>query len=154
MTLREDALGGTARRRGASPAPSSATDGRVTYKYLSADNHMDLTWYPKDIIQSRISPKYREQAPKVVETEQGTQWEWEGKTRAFAADGNDWAKYAKRFAPVEVPDGQHTDCPIWILQGLLQRLPRQRPCIFDQRVDRSSAREIGGIPSTDAICLC
>ena len=106
MTLREDALGGTARRRGASPAPSSATDGRVTYKYLSADNHMDLTWYPKDIIQSRISPKYREQAPKVVETEQGTQWEWEGKTRAFAADGNDWAKYAKRFAPVEVPDGK------------------------------------------------
>jgi len=106
MTLREDTLGGTARRRAEGTEVEQPAEGAVEYLYLSADNHMDLTWYPKDIIQSRISPKYRDAAPKVVETEQGTQWVWEDKARAFAADGKDWAKYAKRFLPVEVAEGK------------------------------------------------
>jgi predicted TIM-barrel fold metal-dependent hydrolase len=104
MALREDTLGGTARRRDEADKFVVPTDGKVEYQYLSADNHMDLTWYPADIIQSRISPKYRDAAPKVVESDTGTQWAWEGKTHAFAADGQDWAKYAKRFLPVEVPE--------------------------------------------------
>ena len=104
MVLREDALGGTARRRAESGKVERPVEGKVDYQYMSADNHMDLTWYPADIIQSRISPKYRDAAPKVVESDQGTRWEWEGAPHAFAADGADWAKYAKRFAPVEVPE--------------------------------------------------
>ncbi|MCH8974765.1 MAG: hypothetical protein IH869_06790, partial [Chloroflexi bacterium] len=95
MVLREDMLGGTSRRRQAGDAPVRR-DGPVTYSYISADNHMDLAWYPKDIIQSRISKKYRAAAPKVVEAEGGTSWEWEGAVHAFAADGRDWAKRVRR----------------------------------------------------------
>ena len=102
--LREDMLGGTARRRAGAEEVEAPSDGTVEYQYLSADNHMDLTWYPKDIIQSRISAKYREAAPKVAESDEGTRWVWEGAAHAFAADGADWAKYAKRFAPVDVPE--------------------------------------------------
>ncbi len=119
--VREDRLGGTARRRQSEVAP--AADKPVEYKYLSADNHIDLIWYPADIIQSRISPKYREHAPKVVETSKGTMWQWEGDTHAFAADGNDWAKYAARFLPIEVGEG---------------RLPPSDPEVLIQHMDLGS----------------
>jgi len=106
MVLREDRLGGTAKRRRGVEDVQIQTDGPVDYQYLSADNHMDLIWYPKDIIQSRVADKYKEAAPKVVEADQGTSWEWEGSVHAFAADGKDWAKYAKRFDPITVPEGK------------------------------------------------
>jgi predicted TIM-barrel fold metal-dependent hydrolase len=105
MTLREDTLGVSAKRRAGSKVAVVSEGEKVEYLYLSADNHMDVTWYPKDIIQSRIAAKYRADAPKVMETDVGTQWFWEGEPRAFAADGKDWPKYAKRFAPVDVPEG-------------------------------------------------
>ena len=72
----------------------------VDYKYISTDNHMDLLWYPKGIIQDRIPSKFKEQAPKVVETERGTLWEWEGKLRGLSADGKDNAEHLKRFSDV------------------------------------------------------
>ena len=106
MVLRDDRLGATARRRPGAEDVEIPTDGKVDYQYMSADNHMDLVWYPKDIIQSRIASKYKEAAPKVVETDNGTSWEWEGSVHAFSADGKDWPKYAKRFDPVEVPEGR------------------------------------------------
>ena len=75
MVLREDRLGGTARRRQAGDAPARR-DGPITYTYISAADHMDLAWYPKDIIQSRVAKNYRAAAPKVVKTEPGTHCEW------------------------------------------------------------------------------
>jgi predicted TIM-barrel fold metal-dependent hydrolase len=120
MVLRDDTLGATAKRRAGTDKVDMPVDGKIEYQYLSADNHMDLVWYPADIIQSRISAKYRDAAPKVVEADQGTSWEWEGKLRAFAADGADWAKYAKRFAPVEVAE---------------RRLPPTDPEVLLQHMD-------------------
>ena len=73
MTLREDTLGVSAKRRAGSKVDVVTEGEKVEYLYLSADNHMDVTWYPKDIIQSRIAAKYRDAAPKVVETDAGTQ---------------------------------------------------------------------------------
>ncbi len=105
MVIREDTLGGTARRRQTGELQAQS-NGNVRYQYISADNHMDLIWYPRDIVQSRISSKYKERAPKVVETDKGTMWEWEGKAHAFAADGKDWGKHIRRFAPIEVPEGK------------------------------------------------
>ena len=105
MVLREDKLGGTARRREGADE-FLVPEGPVEYTYISADNHSDVTWYPKDIIQSRIASKYKEDAPKVVETDKGTQWVWDGAPKAYAADGKDWAKYAKRFEPVKVAEGK------------------------------------------------
>ena len=102
--VRADRLGGTARRRNAN-IREAPTGGVSEYKYISADNHIDLVWYPRDIIQSRIAAKHREAAPKVVESDKGTAWQWEGDIHAFAADGRDWAKYAKRFDPIVVEEG-------------------------------------------------
>lgn len=120
-TVRADRLGATAARvRGAHVRDIG---GELKYDFNSADNHIDLLWYPKDIIQSRISPKYRDKAPKVVESSKGTAWEWEGDIRAFAADGNDWEKHVKRFDPVDVPQG---------------RLPSSDPEILLQHMDIGS----------------
>ena len=103
--VRADRLGGTARRRNTGTR-ELRVGAEVDYKYISADNHIDLVWYPRDIIQSRISSKYRDKAPKVVESPKGTAWQWEDDIHAFAADGKDWAKYAKRFQPIEVEEGR------------------------------------------------
>ncbi len=103
--VRADKLGGTARRRNDSVRETRAGD-EAAYKYISADNHIDLVWYPRDVIQSRIPAKFKDAAPKVVESDKGTAWQWEGDIHAFAADGKDWPKYAKRFDPVEVEEGK------------------------------------------------
>jgi len=79
----------------------------MLYKYVSADNHLDLLWVPKDAWQSRVAARFKEAAPKVVETDDGTFWEWEGQLRGPSADGQDNAKHRDIFnrMGVETPDG-------------------------------------------------
>lgn len=71
----------------------------MQHLYISADNHLDSRWLPKDVFQSRLSSKLREHAPKVVETENGSFWEWEGKVRGEAADGSSNGKLLQHFFP-------------------------------------------------------
>src|ERR1043166_2330968 len=102
----------------------------VTYKYISADNHLDIVWLPRNLWQDRVEAKYRERAPNVVETDKGTFWEWEGKAQIVsgavlataAADGGDNARYLKQFRDrgVDVPDGA---------------LPPSNPAIHLQHMD-------------------
>jgi predicted TIM-barrel fold metal-dependent hydrolase len=68
----------------------------VKYTNLSADSHLSTTWFPKDLYQSRLPAKLREAGPKVVETDEGTKWEWEGVIHGAAADGNDLRKHASQ----------------------------------------------------------
>jgi len=79
----------------------------VEYKYISADNHLDLLWVPKNAWQDRVAARFKDAAPKVVETENGTFWEWEGKLRGPSADGRDNAKHRQHFANmgVQTPEG-------------------------------------------------
>jgi predicted TIM-barrel fold metal-dependent hydrolase len=72
----------------------------MEYKYISADNHLDLLWVPKNAWQDRVATRFKEAAPKVVETDQGTFWEWEGKLRGPSADGRDNAKCREHFMTV------------------------------------------------------
>src|SRR6266568_3439503 len=60
----------------------------MDYKYISADNHIDTRWLPKGLWQERIGAKFKDQAPKVVETPSGSQWEWEGRLQGDSADGS------------------------------------------------------------------
>ena len=46
----------------------------MNYQIVSADDHIDLQWLPKDLWQKRVPEKYREQAPKVVDTPDGPYW--------------------------------------------------------------------------------
>ncbi|MFI5266042.1 MAG: amidohydrolase family protein [Chloroflexota bacterium] len=75
------------------------------YTNLSADSHLAPLWYPADLYTSRLPEKFQEAAPRVVETEKGTMWGWEGELHGEAADGNDWEKHAKNtFRASREPD--------------------------------------------------
>ena len=73
----------------------------VTYKYNSADNHLDQRWVPRDLWQSRVAAQFREQAPKVIDVEGAECWTWEGKIAGGrdggTADGRDNAKLLDQF---------------------------------------------------------
>lgn len=46
----------------------------MNYRVVSADDHIDLTWLPKDLWQRRVPREYRDRAPKVVDAGEGPQW--------------------------------------------------------------------------------
>jgi predicted TIM-barrel fold metal-dependent hydrolase len=71
----------------------------VEYKYISADNHCDSWWIPKNLFQERLPAKYREIGPRVVEEADGSFWFWENKRRRESADGSGNAAMLKRFYP-------------------------------------------------------
>jgi predicted TIM-barrel fold metal-dependent hydrolase len=50
------------------------------YRFISADDHIDLRWLPGDLWQERLPAKLRDRGPRVVETEKGAFWTWEGQT--------------------------------------------------------------------------
>ena len=40
----------------------------MDYRIVSADDHIDMQWLPKDLWQKRVPAAWRERAPKVVDT--------------------------------------------------------------------------------------
>ncbi len=44
------------------------------YQIISADDHIDLQWMPKDVWQKRVPPQWRDRALRVVETSDGPAW--------------------------------------------------------------------------------
>jgi predicted TIM-barrel fold metal-dependent hydrolase len=54
--------------------------GNQMHRFISADDHIDLRWLPKDLWTSRLPAHLRERGPRVVESDKGSFWTWEGKT--------------------------------------------------------------------------
>lgn len=52
----------------------------LPYRFISADDHIDLRWLPKDLWTARLPANLGERGPRVVENDQGSFWTWEGKT--------------------------------------------------------------------------
>lgn len=79
----------------------------MKYSCISADNHLDLIWMPRDTWQSRLPARLREVGPKVVESDKGSVWEFEGKVHSPAADGSDNGRLLAilRDQGFDVPDG-------------------------------------------------
>jgi len=77
------------------------------YLFISADNHLDTHWCPKNLWQDRLPQKFKEIGPKVIEGENGSQWTWEGKLWDKSADGSNSAQFLKPFRDhgVDLPDG-------------------------------------------------
>ncbi|HEY7715941.1 MAG TPA: amidohydrolase family protein [Candidatus Binatia bacterium] len=50
------------------------------YRFISADDHIDLRWLPKDLWTARLPARLRERGPRVIEKDNGCFWTWEGKT--------------------------------------------------------------------------
>jgi predicted TIM-barrel fold metal-dependent hydrolase len=67
----------------------------MDYRIVSADDHIDLQWLPKDLWQNRVPARWRERCPKVVDTPQGPYWfcggdrwdAWGGRKGAAGAMG-------------------------------------------------------------------
>jgi len=38
------------------------------FRYISADNHLNTHWLPRDLWQKRLPARFREQGPRVVDT--------------------------------------------------------------------------------------
>jgi uncharacterized protein len=79
----------------------------MTYKFISADNHLDLLWMPADLWQRALPERFRAAGPKVIETDRGSFWEFEGRQRGVAADGSSNAAMLQilRDREFEAPDG-------------------------------------------------
>jgi len=79
----------------------------VRYSCISADNHLDLIWMPADTWQRRLPANLRDIGPKVVETDEGSFWEYEGKIHSPAADGKDNPRLLAilRGRGFDLPDG-------------------------------------------------
>ncbi len=52
----------------------------IQTRFVSADDHIDLRWLPKDLWIERLPANLRARGPRVVETEKGEFWTWEGQT--------------------------------------------------------------------------
>ena len=67
----------------------------MEYRIISADDHIDLQWLPKDLWQKRVPLPLRERAPRVVDTPEGPYWvcgedrwdPWGGRKGAAGAMG-------------------------------------------------------------------
>lgn len=67
----------------------------MNYRIISADDHIDLQWLPKDLWQKRVLAGLRDRAPKVVEGANGPEWvcdanrldDWGGRVGAAGAQG-------------------------------------------------------------------
>jgi predicted TIM-barrel fold metal-dependent hydrolase len=46
----------------------------MDYRVISADDHIDLQWLPKDLWTARVPAAWRERAPRVVDTPEGPYW--------------------------------------------------------------------------------
>ncbi len=69
------------------------------YKYISADNHCDSWWLPKNLFQERLPERFRDAGPRVIDGPDGSYWFWEGQRRKESADGSTNAKMLQRFYP-------------------------------------------------------
>ncbi|HUR72003.1 MAG TPA: amidohydrolase family protein [Candidatus Limnocylindrales bacterium] len=52
----------------------------VTHQFISADDHIDLRWLPKDLWHQRLPARLRERGPRVIENDKGAFWSWEDQT--------------------------------------------------------------------------
>jgi predicted TIM-barrel fold metal-dependent hydrolase len=48
------------------------------HHFVSADDHIDLRWLPRDLWTERLPVRLRERGPRVIDTEKGAYWTWEG----------------------------------------------------------------------------
>ena len=71
----------------------------MDYRIVSADDHIDLTWLPKDLWQKRVQAQWRGRAPKVVDTSDGPYW---------TCDGDRWESWGGRRGAAGAQGGRRT----------------------------------------------
>ncbi|HEX2171424.1 MAG TPA: amidohydrolase family protein [Dehalococcoidia bacterium] len=69
----------------------------MDYPIISADDHIDQNFLPKDLWTSRVPEKYREAAPRVVETPDGPAW---------VCGGQKWSPWSLRPGQMQQSSGR------------------------------------------------
>jgi predicted TIM-barrel fold metal-dependent hydrolase len=69
----------------------------MNYRIISADDHIDLMWLPKDLWQKRVPAALRDRAPKVVDGADGPSW---------TCDGNRWGDWGGRVGAAGAQGGR------------------------------------------------
>ena len=67
----------------------------MDHRIISADDHIDMQWLPRDVWQARVPSGWRDRAPRVVDTPEGPYWvcgddrwdPWGGRRGAAGAMG-------------------------------------------------------------------
>jgi len=59
----------------------------MDYRIVSADDHIDLQWLPRDLWEKRVPAEWRERAPRVLDTPDGPHW---------VCDGDRWDAWGGR----------------------------------------------------------
>lgn len=92
----------------------------MPYRYISADNHLQIEYAPKDTFSKRLPAALRGVGPHVEETPNGTRWVVEGQPVTPAADGNDRELLNRRFSNlgVDIPDGKLAADPSVLLDHM------------------------------------
>ena len=92
----------------------------MPYRYISADNHLQIEYAPKDTFTKRLPANLREAGPRVEETANGTRWVIEGTPVTPAADGNDRELLNKRFTNlgVDIPEDKLAAHPDVLLEHM------------------------------------
>ena len=89
-------------------------------RFVSADDHIDLRWLPKDLWTERLPANLRARGPRVVETEKGEFWTWEGQT----------------FSPHGYYTAAQGSGAMWAIErGGMMRPGELRPTTADLRLD-------------------
>ena len=52
----------------------------MMHRFISADDHIDLRWLPKDLWSERLPARLRERGPRVIDNDHGAFWSWEDQT--------------------------------------------------------------------------
>ena len=73
-------------------------ESAIDYRIISADDHIDLQWLPKDLWQKRVPLPLQERAPRVVDTPDGPYWVC-GEDRWDPWAYNDWLAEFYATAP-------------------------------------------------------
>ena len=109
------------------------------YLYISADNHLDTHWCPKNLWQDRLPAKFKDIGPKVIEGEGGSQWTWEGKLWDKSADGSNSALFLKPFRDHGV-DSRLADTSLGQQRFEIPGVDRSRHLHVHARVERLVGR--------------
>ena len=52
-------------------------ENSLKQRFISADDHIDLRWLPRQLWQERLPARLRQCGPRVVDTDKGAFWTWE-----------------------------------------------------------------------------
>ena len=78
----------------------------MDYQFCSADDHVDLRFLPADLWQKRVPAKFRERAPRIVDTPDGQIWVADGQTFATVPMKHHLETIGGKFTPVDHESGR------------------------------------------------